>query len=86
MMYEPDFLELLINNGLIDVYYSDAELQKELYLCKCAEDFNNFSEYFVMKHNAEISQKIALNDFLDKCYNLADKGDSNTWTMQMMLT
>ena len=82
LMYECKFIELLINNGLIDIYFADIDSQKVLYECKNAEDFNNFCEFFVIKHNAEISQKIALNDFLDACYNIANK-DKNLWEVPL---
>lgn len=82
MMYEPDFINLLIKYDLITIYYTDMEIQQELYKCNNADAFLNFSEYFAIKHNVEVSQKVGINAFLDACYNIANK-DKNLWEVPL---
>lgn len=82
MMYEPDFINLLIKYDLITIYYSDMEIQQELSKCNNADAFLNFSEYFVMKHNLEISQKVGISTFLDACYSIANK-DRSLWEVPL---
>lgn len=84
MNYEADFLNLLIRHDLINVYQMDVECQQELWRCKDDSDFRNFSEFFVIKHNVEVSQKIALNDFLDACYGIANK-NKTLWEVPLII-
>ena len=84
MMYEPDFINLLIKYDLITIYHTDIEIQQELYKCNSDDAFRNFSEYFVMKHNVEVSQKVGLNIFLDACYSIANK-NKTLWEVPLII-
>lgn len=82
MNYEVDFLDLLIRYDLINVYQMDLDIQHELYKCNSADAFLNFSEYFAIKHNVDVSQKVGINTFLDACYSIANK-DRNLWEVPL---
>ena len=84
MMYEPDFINLLIKYDLITIYYSDMEIQQELSKCNSADAFLNFSEYFAIKHNVEVSQKLGISTFLDACYSIANK-NKTLWEVPLII-